>query len=92
MTNFNERLDEILEKFRDSEQYSNGFDGYENIFYTKQAFTSLIKELVEEAKPSYCDGGKKCKCSTEMEQHISSGKETAIIQFEQNLLKALEEV
>ena len=51
MTNYNERLDEILEKFRDSEQYSNGFDGYENIFYTKQAITSLIKELVADAKP-----------------------------------------
>ena len=50
MTNYNERLDEILEKFRDSEQYSNGFDGYENIFYTKQSITSLIEELVAEAK------------------------------------------
>lgn len=57
----------------------------------KQAINSLIKELVVDAKPDYCDGSEKCSCSTEMEKYTNSGKETAIIQFEQNLLKELEE-
>ena len=77
MTNYNERLVEILEKFRDSEQYSNGFDGYENIFYTKQALTSLIKELVAEAKPKEMD---------------SFYEKPIVEEFEQNLLKGLEKV
>lgn len=101
MTNYNERLDEILAKLenavvQDTAQRMSGQGGKMSPKHhhtiAKQAITSLIKELVAEAKPDYCDGSEKCNCSTEMEQYINSGKETAIIQFEQNLLKALEEV
>ena len=59
----------------------------------KQAITSLIKELVAEAKPAkeigapvgeYETGG---ECSA-----YADGSNEAAEQFEQNLLKALEEV
>ena len=110
MTNYNERLDKILDKFFEMPypDYNMGIlpdeDGYDSVQErrnyeesyardeAKQAITSLIKELVAEAKPAYCDGSEKCSCSTQMEKYINSGKETAIIQFEHNLLKALEEV
>ena len=85
MTNYNERLDEILTKLDQGEYLGEG-----GVYTARTAITSLNKELVAEAKPEYCDGGKKCSCSTGMEKYINSGKETAIIQFEHNLLKALE--
>lgn len=79
MTNYNERLDKILS--------DHGAEQGEFHYSLKQAITSLIKELVAEAKP---------------EEHIdvytySNAKtnddirKIAINQFEQNLLKALEE-
>lgn len=51
----------------------------------KQAITSLIKELVVEAKPEGFD-------EVEPSTDYSRGAVDAIDEFEQNLLKALEEV
>ena len=78
MTNYNERLDEILDDF-----FTIGTERH--ISELKQAITSLIKELVAEAKPEvrvFDDG---INDATYFQQKI-------VDQFEQNLLKALEEV
>lgn len=95
MTNYNERLDKIINNL--SGKYSGsiasamlaGGHPEETIFMinkygkeAKQAITSLIKELVVEAKPD------KYRNNTE----YSNGWDDSIDQFEQNLLKALEEV
>ena len=73
MTNYNERLDEILDDF-----FTIGTERH--ISELKQSITSLIKELVDEAKPEVnCIEHYK-----EIEQYLD--------QFEQNLLKELEEV
>ena len=100
MTNYNERLDEILSNFRQSSLIINannslgaGEKGREafiqSIDDTKQAITSLIKELVAEAKPH-----KRLPddSPTADEDLVNYGYNEAINQFEQNLLKALEEV
>ena len=72
-----------------------GDDWYIDKDISKQALTSLIKELVAEAKPmvtsvnvieTYLQNGMAQKAS---EHH---GRNHAIDQYEQNLLKALEEV
>ena len=81
MTNYNERLDEVLDDF-----FTIGTERH--ISELKQATTSLIKELVAEAKPAikpqfFCQG---CDKSEER------GHNLAVKEFEQNLLKALEEV
>ena len=91
MTNYNERLDKLLEQ-----AYTDGAsdtmwqnDRHVEIFATaKQALTSLIKELVAEAKPA--------RSETQIGNFIIYGdlskRDLKIInQFEQNLLKALEE-
>ena len=99
MTNYNERLDKILmgvwhEGYNRCNQEKNHPDGYDNYSYSmnenqaKQAFTSLMKELVAEAKPNkkpqfFCQG---CDKSEER------GHNQAIDEFEQNILKALEEM
>ena len=70
MTNYNERLDYVLA--------SHGAEEGEFTESLKQAITSLIKELVAEAKPGMAKN--------------SLGWNEAIDQLEQNLLKALEEV
>ena len=73
MTNYNERLDEVLSKTPCSQCDGSGayadYDGepvqcqfcwqlrFAFIDKTKQAFTSLIKELVAEAKPEGCQFG-----------------------------------
>ena len=101
MTNYNERLDEILYAHNDAIKSLHHKIKYQNLNPTpdeilamedavsataKQALTSLIKELVAEAKP---------------EEHIdvytytnakTNGdiRKIAIEQFEQSLLKALE--
>ena len=99
MTNYNERLDEIIA------QTSAGIGGfgildngksYEGISETraKQSLTSLIKELVSEEKPeekdqlaqSTLDDESRCRF------YRYGGYNFAINEFEQNLLKALEEV
>lgn len=52
----------------------------------KQAITSLIKELVEEAKPSYKPISKYAASI------YNQGFNQAVEEYEQNVLKALEEV
>lgn len=94
MTNYNERLYEILLDainegwfLRSKTDYPNGFTGADirNIQEkAKRALTSLIKELVAEAKPEHIDNSVLPYGDTKYNQ--------AIDQFEQNLLKALEEV
>ena len=99
MTNYNERLDEVLDSYAGyynlqdinrftKEQMSIEFPHLMTKDKAKQAITSLIKELVEEAKPQ-----------EHIDVHTYSNARTngdirkiAIDQFEQNLLKALEEV
>ena len=93
MTNYNERLDEALSKTPCSQCDGSGaypdYDGepvqcqfcwqlrFTFIDKTKQAITSLIKELVAEAKPKDMD---------------SFYEKPIVDEFEQNLLKELEEV
>lgn len=75
MTNYNERLGELLTELRSG---TINFDDK-----AKQALTSLIKELVAEAKPEvrvFDDG---INDATYFQQKI-------VDQFEQNLLKALD--
>ena len=74
MTNYNERLDEILS--------DHGAEQGEFHYSLKQAITSLIKELVADAKPPHVHG-----------TTTSSGQfNRGVSEFEQNLLKELEEV
>ena len=99
MTNYNEKLDEILDKFFEVPypDYNMGIlpdeDGYNAVQErrnyeesyardeAKQAITSLIKELVAEAKPLYY-------ASPDKSEH-QDGFNTCIHLYEQNLLKAL---
>ena len=87
MTNYSERLDEVIDFI---ENYgvsasADGFDKTASRAKAKQAFTSLIKELIAEAKPK--------KLNDELNYSTyGEGHDTAIDQFEQNILKELEEV
>ncbi len=96
MTKYNERLDDVLENIaqkmeKSCEEYFEqtvlDSEYTESVEKTKdqakQAITSLIKELVAEAKP----GPDRYYSSDCLE-----GYNLAIKDFEQNLLKALEEV
>lgn len=87
MTNYNERLDEVFETLNNKAREErascterNNWEGY-NFAYerleseAKQALTSLMKELVAEAKPKEMD---------------SFYEKPIVDEFEQNLLKALE--
>ena len=91
MTNYNERLDDILFELAN---YAHGigaasgygvFVGGEPQEKAKQAITSLIKELVKEAKPEVRVFGDGINDATYFQQKI-------VDKFEQNLLKELEEV
>ena len=90
MTNYNERLDEILMTFlfngygQDAEVYMPAADG------AKQLIASLMKELVAEAKPEKHVHHHAYGKPFEDAQDIAYN--AAIDQFEQNLLKELEEV
>lgn len=78
MTNYNGRLDEVLTK--------HGAEPGEMTHSLKQAITSLIKELVAEAKPEI-------PVATSWQQGIEKKAfEDAIRVYEYKLLKALEEV
>ena len=77
MTNYNERLSEILEDFYDGDIRQS------DMGKAKQAITSLIKELVEEAKPD---------TSGFSDEYWRVNGFKVILMFEANLLKALEEV
>jgi hypothetical protein len=80
MTNYNEKLDELLTELRSG---TINFDDK-----AKQAITSLIKELVVEAKPK-----KRNTDVGDAYQRTFCGEyNKGIEQFEQNLLKALEQL
>ena len=90
MTNYNERLDKILEDHR---EWMRGIRTDRLVGtsseVTKQAITSLIKELVADAKPS-----KKHVGDEVAENRSYTGERlfnATIDEFEQNLLKALED-
>lgn len=103
MTNYNERLDEIVWKtLRRHRKMING-PVPSDILYSekeptdiifdeaKQVLTSLIKELVAEAKP---DNLYKTSYGLVPEglEDEAQAYDLAVQKFEQNLLKALEEV
>ena len=89
MTNYNKRLDEQLNylmeysyKYGRCEIPSSEDPPLIIARQAKQAITSLIKELVAEAKPAHVHG-----------TTVGSGQfNRGVSEFEQNLLKALEEV
>ena len=82
MTNYNERLDKIL---ADHREWMRGIRTDHLVGTsseaTKQSITSLIKELVAEAKPIETD-----------DDEYADGWNDAIDQYHTNLLKALEEL
>ena len=91
MTNYNEKLDKILDDF-----FTIGTERH--ISELKQAITSLIKELVAEAKPTnYTPKGHHPDACLNHEKYTSAccgcQKQRARLQeideFEQNLLKVL---
>lgn len=93
--NFGLRLDEILEllhnSWLDDDYEAKDPDATE----AKQAITSLIKELVAEAKPSYktdTRGATQNPNNAFYHTKKAQGYNEAIEDYEQNLLKALEEV
>ena len=92
MTNYNERLDELLlttlrEMSREVEAYGY-LDSKNYLPEKREAITSLIKELVAEAKP------RKKHVGDEVAENRSYTGErlfnAAVYEFEQNLLKGLE--
>ena len=91
----NKRLDEILTKLENAVALNIGSQGMRgeapkrSHWKAKQAINSLFKELVAEAKPH-----KRLPddSPTADEDLVNYGYNEAINQFEQNLLKALEEV
>ena len=102
MTNYNGRLDEILANLvnqiaANEQRLLNGNATREETIDSdsdatmraKQAITSLIKELVAEAKPA-----RAVISDDEMgiDRARKSAANSAIDQFEQNLLKVLEEL
>ena len=87
MTNYNERLDEILAK-HNGELGVTREDPDVVTPDTKKLITSLIKELVAEAKPT---NSQTQRGSVTVYGDLSERDLNIINQFEQNLLKALEE-
>ena len=82
MTNYNERLDDVVSLIGVPLPIEQAIHAKDT---AKQAPTSPIKELVAEAKPDKQNG--------EMVYSTwGDGYDSGIDQFEQNLLKALEEV
>lgn len=91
MTNYNERLDKILDSVWNEacDMMEDGGTADVSRTEAKQAITSLIKELVAEAKPKQ---QKTENMGDTFKVNWARGHNVAIEQFEQNLLKALEEV
>ena len=86
MTNYNESLDEII-RFVNIKGYVGGDNKL------RSDITSLMKELVAEAKPcKYSSGEYILNVDGIGEVDGYEGYNQAIDQFEQNLLKALEEI
>ena len=85
----------LPQDFMRGDQYFVGYEAparlselaadYPDMIETKQALTSLTKELVAEAKPGRAD-------TQIWRENPDDAWDMAIDQFEQNLLKALEEV
>lgn len=108
MTNYNERLDKILSIFSGGITARGSDKGGYPTYFTepypiwcearktraKQLITSLIKELVAEAKPPVIDTQRRSKryANDEGQMWYDRGQNDTIARFEQNLLKALEEV
>ena len=97
MTNYNKRLDELMPcdcKFLKGFAWRNG-DPCEGCINgrLKQAITSLIKELVAEAKPPVIDTPSRIKLYADDEGQMwyDRGQNDTIARFEQNLLNVLEE-
>ena len=86
--NFGLRIDEILEDFYDGDIRQS------DMGKAKQAITSLTKELVVEAKPAEKEQQLTSKIDNETmcRYYRYGGYNFAIDKFEENLLKALEEV
>lgn len=87
MTNYNERLDEVIDFI---ENYgvsasTDGFDKTASRAKAKQALTSLIKELVAEAKPEI-------KVFDDGINDATYFQEKKVNEYHTNLLKALEEL
>lgn len=88
MNNYNERLDEVLDQLMSkTADASYGEWQVVGLPEAKQALTSLIKELVAEAKP-------KRKTLVELNGgwrvDVAQGFNECLDAYEQNLLKALE--
>ena len=108
MTNYNERLDRILnwqQRMIVVEALNQDISDTHKLEITgdimnkyraeaKQAITSLIKELVAEAKPAEKDQLAQSTLDDESRCRFYryGGYNFALNEFEQNLLKALEEV
>ena len=97
MTNYNERLDEIFYQYRDeynawqANPRGSGTNGIKLQNRAKQAITSLIKELVAEAKPPTFEP----ETNSEGDKYLTDTKDgynRGVTDYEANLLKALEEV
>ena len=86
MTNYNERLDDILvDNFEEIRVIGCTVESMDRrIVDAKQALTSLYKELVAETKPGRAD-------TQIWHENPDDAWDMAIDQFEQNLLKALED-
>ena len=109
MTNYNERLDEIFpDESKDTglqhhlrNVWHDNFSEQEFIDEMEAYITSLIKELVAEAKPfDYVPEGHEPDACLNHEKYTSAccgcqrqrARLHALDEFEQSLLKALEEV
>ena len=105
MTNYNGRLDKMAVDLW--VKYGRPGTMEEFVPEAKQAITSLIKELVAEAKPEdepvcenspnpsvsrWCNKKKCWTCRERDNYELWGGIGMGIEKFEQNLLKALEEV
>ena len=89
MTNYNERLDEIIGllniRMPQPKTINEAKARVDMCHEAKQSITSLIKELVTEAKPGRAD-------TQIWRENPDDAWDMAIDEFEQNLLKGLEEV
>ena len=79
-------IDEVLSSDHTKGSHADDFSDREPCYCNrKQAITSLIKELVAEAKPGRAD-------TQIWRENPDDAWDMAIDQFEQNLLKALEQL
>ena len=101
MTNYNERLDKIFpDESKDTELqhhlrnvWHDNFSEQEFIDEMEAYITSLIKELVAEAKPELKEVEKQIPGDMDSFLHNQEAiwSEQYVTEFEQNLLKALDE-